>query len=169
MKYANNDEITLSYAQKKHSDILGIEYWECKDAEGGEGQEIIKIVDPQSLSVFNDKLAKIAQMAKKEKDYKKRKKMWENFFALKEFFADVKYTFASTIHKLQGSTYETVYIDLFGLSNNRYINYDQLYRLVYVAITRASKDIKILIPVLNSVNIESIEDDFQQLFGALNL
>lgn len=108
-------------------------------------------------------------MARKEKDYKKRKKMWENFFALKEFFADVKYTFASTIHKLQGSTYDTVYIDLFSLSANTYIDRDQLYRLVYVAMTRAAKDIKILIPAFDSISIESIEDDFQELFGDINL
>lgn len=168
LKYANNDDITLSYAQKKHSDILNIEYWECKDAEESDVQELIKVVDPKSLSVFNDKLTSIAKMARKEKDYKKRKKMWENFFALKEFFADVKYTFASTIHKLQGSTYETVYIDLFGMSNHKYMDHNQLYRLVYVAMTRASKDIKILIPALNSINIESIEDNFQQLFGDMN-
>jgi ATP-dependent exoDNAse (exonuclease V) alpha subunit len=94
--------------------------------------------------------------------------MWENFFALKEFFADVKYTFASTIHKLQGSTYETVYIDLFALANNKYIEMDQLYRLVYVAMTRASKDIKILIPALEGVSIESIEENFSALFGDMD-
>ena len=168
LKYSNNEEITLSYAEKKHSDILNIEYWECKDADDSDAQEIIKIVDPKSITVFNDKLAMIAKMARKEKNYKKRKEMWENFFALKEFFADVKYTFASTIHKLQGSTYETVYIDLFALANNRYIEMDQLYRLVYVAMTRASKDIKILIPALESVSIENIEENFSALFGDMN-
>jgi len=168
LKYSNNDEITLSYAEKKHSDILNIDYWECRDTDEIELQEIIKIVDPQSVSIFNDKLTMISKRARKEKDYKKRKEMWKTFFELKEFFADVKYTFASTIHKLQGSTYETVYIDLFSLAHNKYINFDQLYRLVYVAMTRASKDIKILIPALNSVNIESIEDDFQVLFGNMN-
>jgi len=168
MKYTNNDEITLSYAQKKHSGVLNIEYWECKDAAETEDQEIIKIIDPQCLSLFNDKLAMIAKAARKEKNFKKRKDMWKNFFALKSFFADVKYTFASTIHKLQGSTYETVYIDLFALSGNRYIDIDQLYRLVYVAMTRASKEIKILIPAFESVSIENIEDDFQALFGDMN-
>ncbi len=168
LKYNNNDEIILSYAEKKHSDVLRIDYWECKDKEESELQEIIKIVDPQSVSVFNDKLSAIAKMARKEKDYKKRKEMWKTFFELKEFFADVKYTFASTIHKLQGSTYETVYIDLFSLANNKYINFDQLYRLVYVAMTRASKDIKILIPAFDRVNIESIEEDFQALFGDMD-
>lgn len=168
IKYHNNEQITLSYARKMYSDILKIEYWECKDDSEGEYQELIRIIDPKSTSNFNDKLDKIAKMAKSEKDYKKRKEMWKTFFELKEYFADVKYTFASTIHKLQGSTYETVYIDLFGLSNNKYIDYNELYRLIYVAITRASLNIKILIPTLNATNIESIEKNFEQLFGDLN-
>lgn len=168
IKYHNNEQITLSYARKKYSDILKIEYWECKDDSEGEYQELIRIIDPKSNSNFNDKLDKIAKMAKKETNYKKRKEMWKTFFELKEYFADVKYTFASTIHKLQGSTYETVYIDLFGLANNRYIDYNELYRLIYVAITRASMHIKILIPTLNTKNIESIEKNFEQLFGDLN-
>lgn len=168
LKYNNNDVITLSFAQKKHSDVLNIDYWECKDAEESDKQELIKIVDPKSLSVFNDKLTKMAKMARKEKNYKARKKMWENFFALKEFFADVKYGFASTIHKLQGSTYETVYIDLLGMANHKYMDYDQLYRLVYVAMTRASRDIKILISAFDGASIENIEEDFQELFGHLD-
>ena len=167
MKYLNNEQITLSYAKKMYSDVLKIEYWECKDDNGGEYQELIRIIDPKSTSLFNDSLDKIAKIAKQEKSYKKRKEMWKTFFELKEYFADVKYTFASTIHKLQGSTYETVYIDLFGLANNRYIDYNELYRLIYVAITRASTDIKILIPTLNTKNIESIEKNFEQLFGDL--
>jgi len=168
IKYHNNEQITLSYAKKMYSDILKIEYWECKDDNEGEYQELIRIIDPKSISLFNDKLDKISKMAKNEKNYKKRKEMWKTFFELKEYFANVKYIFASTIHKLQGSTYETVYIDLFSLANNRYIDYNELYRLIYVAITRASKDIKILIPALNEKNIKSIEISFEQLFGDLN-
>jgi len=169
LKYSNNEEITLSEAVKKTSDVLGIEYWECKDAGDPSSQEIIRIVDPLSIKVFNDRLELMAKMARKEKDYKKRKKMWEKFFAVKGFFADVKYTYAATIHKLQGSTYETVYIDLFALANNKRINMDQLYRLVYVAMTRASKDIKILIPAFESVSIENIEENFSMLFGDINV
>jgi exodeoxyribonuclease-5 len=51
---------------------------------------------------------------------------------------------ASTIHKLQGSTYETLYFDLASLLNNQQISRDFLYRLVYVAVTRGKKKIKIL-------------------------
>jgi ATP-dependent exoDNAse (exonuclease V) alpha subunit len=169
LKYSNNEQITLSYAKKKYFDTLKIGYWECKDSNKGEHQELIRIIDPDSTSIFNDKLKKIAKIARNEKYYENRKKMWKTFFEFKGYFADVKYTFASTIHKLQGSTYETVYIDLFNLANNKYINYDEIYRLVYVAITRASKDIKILIPTLEDRTMETLEKEFKQLFGKFDL
>jgi hypothetical protein len=34
--------------------------------------------------------------------------------------------------------------------------------------TRASKDIKILIPAFESVSIENIEENFSELFGDMN-
>ena len=64
------------------------------------------------------------------------------YFKLRDAFADIQYVFASTIHKLQGSTYNTDYIDLASLINNSRIPVDLKYRLAYVAITRARKQIK---------------------------
>ncbi len=43
---------------------------------------------------------------------------WKKYFRLKDAYANVQYIFASTIHKLQGSTYDTVYIDLSFINNN---------------------------------------------------
>ena len=60
-------------------------------------------------------------------------------------FADVQHVFSSTIHKLQGSTYDTSYVDIFSLVDNEYLSDDEKYRLIYVAITRARKNIKIFI------------------------
>ena len=82
-----------------------------------------------------------------------------------DMFADVQYIYASTIHKLQGSTYETAYIDLFSLVNNSYMSMSEKYRLVYVAVTRASKDIKIFIPAFNSNTgyIGNVRDDIDMV------
>ncbi|MBU1658896.1 ATP-binding domain-containing protein [bacterium] len=114
-------------------------------------------------------LNKLAKDAKIEKHYETRKKKWYSFFALKDMFVDVKYTYASTIHKVQGSTYETVYIDLTEIENMR--DKDMMYRLLYVALTRASKDVKILLP--NSTNmllakmqdaiLNSLDEEFKNL------
>lgn len=53
--------------------------------------------------------------------------------------ADLRPMYASTIHKSQGSTFENVYIDLSSLSYVR--DKIALARLLYVAISRASKHV----------------------------
>jgi exodeoxyribonuclease-5 len=69
----------------------------------------------------------------------KKTATWIDFYDFKELFADVSYTYASTIHKAQGSTYEKVIIDMKDLRKNK--NTDELNKLWYTAITRASKSI----------------------------
>jgi superfamily I DNA/RNA helicase len=127
-----------------------------------------KVVAPESQETFELFLNKASKNAKNEKDSIQRRKKWFFFFSTKRLFVDVKYTFASTIHKLQGSTYKTVYIDLIDIENIK--DKDLMYRLLYVAITRASEEIKVLLPndennllgsyqndILNSLNNFFIE------------
>ena len=106
------------------------------------------VLDPQSESLYKMLLSKQATKAKQTKNNQERYNEWKKFFAFKEFFADVKYTFSSTIHKLQGSTYDTVYVDLVSLAQSFEYTKDKdlFYRLIYVALTRAAKHIKILLP-----------------------
>lgn len=58
---------------------------------------------------------------------------------LYDSMADLRPMYASTIHKSQGSTFENVYIDLGSLSYVR--DKVALARLLYVAISRASKHV----------------------------
>lgn len=58
---------------------------------------------------------------------------------LYDSMADLRPMYASTIHKSQGSTFENVYIDLSSLSYVR--DKIALARLLYVAISRASKHV----------------------------
>lgn len=58
---------------------------------------------------------------------------------LYDAMADLRPMYASTIHKSQGSTFENVYIDLSSLSYVR--DRVALARLLYVAISRASKHV----------------------------
>ena len=106
-----------------------------------------KVIDPDDNEKYNEYLIKISKEAKKTsfKDDALRRKKWRHYYAVKDTYANVKYIFASTVHKSQGSTYEKVYIDgnsILSLINRGDI--DIAYRLLYVAVTRASKDIKIL-------------------------
>jgi exodeoxyribonuclease-5 len=65
------------------------------------------------------------------------KRRWATeYYPLKTFFADVDFRYALTIHKSQGSTFRNVYI------NDDYRKArDQQQRLMYVAVTRASREV----------------------------
>ena len=65
-----------------------------------------------------------------------RAKNWESHFHLKNDFADLRPRDACTVHKSQGSTYDTVFIDLTDIASVRH-DREQLARLLYVAVSRA--------------------------------
>ena len=69
-----------------------------------------------------------------------RREAWVRFFKFKdETFADLRPVHASTVHRSQGSTYQTVYVDLSDIGRNT--RRDVLLRLLYVALTRARGDV----------------------------
>ena len=138
--YHNGQIVEIQSAELKYQESLDIYFWECK-AYG----PIFRVVDPASLKKFNEKLSYIAKEAKRAK-FPKRQELWQAFYQVRDMFADVQYVHASTIHKLQGSTYDISYVDLFSLINNPYLSNDEKYRLAYVAITRARNDVKIFLP-----------------------
>lgn len=63
------------------------------------------------------------------------KKNWNRMYFLKNNFPDLRQRDASTFHKAQGSTYDTVFIDLGNLSTCH--QPDQVARMLYVAFSRA--------------------------------
>lgn len=69
-----------------------------------------------------------------------RRKAWVAFFQFKDaLFADLRPIHASTAHRSQGSTYQTVFVDLTDIGRNT--RRDVLLRLLYVGLTRARGDV----------------------------
>ena len=64
----------------------------------------------------------------------KREKKWERYFFLKNNYPDLRPHDASTVYKAQGSTYDTVFIDLGNISTCNNVN--QVARMLYVAVSR---------------------------------
>lgn len=64
-----------------------------------------------------------------------RKKNWNRHFYLKNGFPDLRQRDAATVHKAQGSTYDSVYVDLGNISTCNIPN--QVARMLYVALSRA--------------------------------
>lgn len=153
--YHNGQVIEIESTILKNHESLKIKYWECRAVNANE-QQIFRVVDPTSMQVFNDKLTTIAKMAKKALG-KQKSDLWKLFYDVRDSFADVQYIHASTIHKLQGSTYDETYLDLFSLINNHYMSDDDKYRLTYVAVTRARFCLKIF------MSKDSPKDTFEKL------
>lgn len=139
--FRNDEEVTLESAEMQIDAKLGIKYWKCQVVN--RKNSTFYVLDPDCLITFNKLLQNIAIDAKNA-EFPFNKGYWRKYFGLKNSFANVNYNYAATIHKLQGSTYDTVYIDLNSLMYNKHIDEDFRFRLVYVAITRARHKVKIL-------------------------
>ena len=68
------------------------------------------------------------------KKYFARMKEWTYFFHLDKNYPDLRPKDSSTVYKAQGSTYETVYVDLGDISKCTHA--DQVARMLYVACSR---------------------------------
>lgn len=66
--------------------------------------------------------------------YYRRTKNWNRFFHLKNTYPDLRPRDAATVHKSQGSTYDSVFVDLGNISTCNMAN--QVARMLYVAGTR---------------------------------
>jgi hypothetical protein len=83
------------------------------------------------------------------KHYAKHKD-WQQYFAIKNFWLDLRPIHASTVHKSQGSTYKKVFIDLNDIGRNN--KWYEVARLAYVGITRASDEVYIYGGLRNRYN-----------------
>lgn len=68
---------------------------------------------------------------------------WRPFYALSEYFADIRLLSSLTAHKSQGSTFKNVMVDLKDIYSTRGVP-AEADRALYVAITRASENVYIL-------------------------
>ncbi len=135
--FQNGEEVVVESAKKK-TDLNGLTYWRCKGME-----QFFNVLDPSSQTEFKDKLDILLNDAKMASG-KARSNAWKKFFKLQTRYGSIKYAYASTLHKLQGSTKENIYFDMRDLGKFYRIDPDNVLRLIYVAITRASKTVFIL-------------------------
>jgi len=89
-----------------------------------------QFMTPMNWGIYYNKLKKLKNLGIKKKE-------WRNYYKFKEMYLDYRYHYASTLHKLQGSTYRDVHLDLQGLGM---VDFDTVKRLVYVGLTRTSGD-----------------------------
>jgi uncharacterized protein YukE len=143
--YQNGSITKVKKVIQEYDNGLDLSYWLCED----EHKSKFKIINKNDQDKFKSHLENKIREAKTASTGYEKKLKWVEYYKLKEEYASIKFNYSSTIHKLQGSTYDTVFIDIRKMQNlyrySRNVDKEFLYRLLYVAVTRASKDINILI------------------------
>lgn len=90
---------------------------------------------------YKDAKKLMKQLARKAKALKdkprERKRLWAQYFEIKDTWLDLRSQYASTVHKAQGSSYDEVFIDLYDIG--RCNSPSDTARMLYVAISRARK------------------------------
>ncbi|AUR97973.1 P-loop containing nucleoside triphosphate hydrolase [Vibrio phage 1.245.O._10N.261.54.C7] len=68
-------------------------------------------------------------------------KDWYSFYAMKETVPDLRGSWACTVHKAQGSTYEDIFISLNDLKKVYWQDKNTYLRMLYVAVSRAKGNV----------------------------
>lgn len=89
------------------------------------------VLHPDSQAQFDSDCQALAH------DARGNPKLWKKFWSLKELFHEIKYAYAITAHRSQGSTYEQVYVDYQDILYNR--NRREAFQCLYVACSRPQK------------------------------
>lgn len=124
---ANEEVVKIEYICPKTTLFHDITCYSIR-VRRANSPESVTLLQPVNFDVYT-----------RVKNHYKRHKDWGAFFALENEVADLRPIFSSTVHKAQGSTFETVFIDVADICRNHKIN--EVLRLLYVAITRASKNV----------------------------
>ena len=129
--------------------------------------QVIDHTDEKTLKIYYIKLRKLLETAKYANQSEKKQR-WKDYYSFKESHLcmisfelksvdgeklgyvekDIQYGFGITVHKSQGSTYENVFVNVLNINNmyaKGYITNKLRNQLLYVSLSRASKNVMLLI------------------------
>jgi ATP-dependent exoDNAse (exonuclease V) alpha subunit len=106
----------------------------------GEVSKRVRTVDPSDATLDNF-LADAGRAFNKVKQSGGRPK-WDEFYELKESFLRLRYAYAGTAHRMQGSTLARAFIDVQDITLNR--KPVEMIQCLYVASTRCTRMIHVL-------------------------
>ena len=129
----NSEEVVV--LDKEPAELLGFDSWILEIAANTDGDNIryIETLQKSEEDRFASKLEFLKDRALNKGGN------WKKYYHYKEAFCNCSYNFAVTAHKSQGSTFEKVFVDVNDLLSCP--NPEEVYRLLYVAVTRASSDL----------------------------
>ena len=92
---------------------------------------VARVLHPESQAAYAEECEHLANIARSNS------RKWQDFWKFKEAFHQIRYAYAITAHRAQGSTYDTVFVYWQDILLNR--NRQEAFRCLYVAITRPKR------------------------------
>lgn len=139
--FTTNDEMTVKGFEVKTemiNDSIPLNYYETIVMDDNGKDKQINIIHENSEERYKTICQQLAQLAtNKPKGSFLAKRAWEDYFEFLDYFSDVKYCYAITSHKSQGSTYDTAIVMEGDINNNRKVV--ERNRLKYTAMSRPSR------------------------------
>jgi nucleoside-triphosphatase THEP1 len=130
----NNDEFeVLSHVLKTDRTKLKLSYYEVSVMSDSKPY-VIKVLGEKSEPTYEKELARLKRAAENASIMKRRNE-WVKYFRFMGKFANVKYNYALTVHKSQGSTFDNVIV--INCDINRMFDKIERNKLLYTAMTRA--------------------------------
>ena len=154
----NSSEVQIKGIQDPEVDEYGVRTLYLKTtgtAYTRAGQEIkdctIQVVSRQDIEKYNQKLAELALIAKRQTNRILKKQAWQEFWKYKGRYADIDFGYAITAHKSQGSTYDIVVVDEKDIMGTSATSNQEKSELIYTALTRPRNTAIVIssVPVAN--------------------
>jgi exodeoxyribonuclease-5 len=148
---ANNEEVRVTHVSPSAAGPGGVDGWHVSwQAFGIRKRAFVPRVTEDALAVLRG-LKRTARSATAQhrihdtpETERTRRARWREYFDTENLFADLRPAWASTTHRLQGSTHRVVFVDLNDLLRAKQRDLTLFYRLVYTALTRASHRVVVL-------------------------
>ena len=155
--YVCNNVVHMSDSNHENLSVIFHVEDECKITNIDFHPQQVKVCDKKTIEAYRAEIENLScgskfvvylptdinkhleQIKLIKKQAMQDKELWRDYYAMKNFFPDIRPRDAKTIHKAQGSSVEDVFIDLNDLSHCYDKNVTR--RLLYVAISRARKNV----------------------------
>lgn len=155
--YVCNNVVHMSDSNRENLSVIFHVEDECKITDIDFNPQQVKVCGKKTIEAYRAEIENLScgskfvvylptdinkhleQIKLIKKQAMQDKELWRDYYAMKNFFPDIRPRDAKTIHKAQGSSVEDVFIDLNDLSHCYDKNVTR--RLLYVAISRARKNV----------------------------
>jgi hypothetical protein len=94
----------------------------------------LEVRDPETFQIYSVQVCADPEDREQVLKYWRSRKKWDRYFKFRDNIPDLRSVASSTTHKAQGSTYDSVIVDLSDIGKST--NAEQTARLQYVALTR---------------------------------